>query len=614
MDRGIRIMVNGEYIAEFYKWYTEGKLVVNRRYQRKLVWTLEEKRQFIDTLLEGFPVPLFLLVNSEESISTMNNSKMEIIDGLQRLEAIISFILNKYSVIIDGKEQYFNLDAYPGNAILLREHKLQQKSPVMDFEVCHKFLLYQLPVSIINANETIVDDVFKRINSTGRKLSRQDLRQAGVVGQFSKLVHTIATHLRGDATEDVVNMQEIADYSISSAGLDYGLNVKSIFWIEHGIINEDGLRRSKDEEIIAILCSCILSNYTAGMSLSALNRLYNVNSSVYKRNEELLTQDRFDDIVSLFSKTLADFEKIFASRDTTFKDFVFKSEKCYNKDLVFIVLFLSLVQLRTENYVITDYETVAESIQFLADKELIEIISKSDCEWNSEIRNHLIERVKHILVKHMEFREHNPEWNNKFITFLKQVLCEDQMHDFKIGIHDLRDGKENEDVIPKCIKTLIAMSNTKPHKEGVVILGISDKKSDAIDFENHYGCKVPKLNELYISGVQCEAIKYYGSLQNFTRYIKETIEKQNVDPEVIQYLLSNMDVLNYNGQPLIVLKLKSDKPLFYNEELYVRYESHNKAIRNGSEEFYAVFDGFRAQVQQESVTNENYSIGSIRSF
>lgn len=56
-------MVNGEYISEVYRWYENSMLMVNRNYQRKLVWTLKEKRQFIDTIIKNYPVPLFLVVN-----------------------------------------------------------------------------------------------------------------------------------------------------------------------------------------------------------------------------------------------------------------------------------------------------------------------------------------------------------------------------------------------------------------------------------------------------------------------------------------------------------------------------------------------------------------------
>lgn len=246
---------------------------MNHRYQRKLVWTLDEKQQFINTILHGYPVPLFLLVSSgREKLGTIGDK--EIIDGLQRLEAIISFILNKYSVKIDGIDYYFNLSVYPGNELLIKKDELHQQKPVMPAEMCHAFLLYQLPVSIIDADEAAVDDVFKRINSTGRKLSSQDLRQAGVTSKFNDLVRIISTHLRGDASEDIVRMNDISIYSLSSHGLNYGVNIKDVFWVKQGIISEDTLRRSKDEEIVVILCSAILSNYTSGMPVKTLNMLY----------------------------------------------------------------------------------------------------------------------------------------------------------------------------------------------------------------------------------------------------------------------------------------------------------------------------------------------------
>jgi uncharacterized protein with ParB-like and HNH nuclease domain len=40
--------------------YVNNRLVVNRRYQRKLVWSIEEKQAFIDSIVRGFPVPMFL--------------------------------------------------------------------------------------------------------------------------------------------------------------------------------------------------------------------------------------------------------------------------------------------------------------------------------------------------------------------------------------------------------------------------------------------------------------------------------------------------------------------------------------------------------------------------
>jgi uncharacterized protein with ParB-like and HNH nuclease domain len=55
------ITPQGRSIQSMYGDYRDGKLIVNRRYQRKLVWSLEEKRKLIDSILQDYPVPLILL-------------------------------------------------------------------------------------------------------------------------------------------------------------------------------------------------------------------------------------------------------------------------------------------------------------------------------------------------------------------------------------------------------------------------------------------------------------------------------------------------------------------------------------------------------------------------
>lgn len=385
----------------------------------------------------------------------------------------------------------------------------------MDADICTKFMLYQLPITTINADETIVEDVFKRINSTGRKLSLQDLRQAGAMGRFSDLVRQTATRIRGDYTEDdIINLCEMSNYSLNSEGLSYGIDINTVFWIVQGIITEDGIRRSKDEELIASLYNCILNNYTAGMSVETLNRIYNEDSNIYKSNEANLTEQKYKELMQLFCSVIADMNKIFMVKNTTFSKLLFKENRNYNKDLVFIIVFLSFVQLRNEYYVIEDYLQVGNILNNIADKELKEIISESSCEWTTSSRNHLIERIKNCLVKSMVYRESKSAWDDELIDLLKRAEIEEQMYDFKVGMTNLQDGTFNPNVIPKCIKTLIAMANTSPRKEGFVVLGIADKESDAIDFKSHYNVEPAKYNNYYVTGIKEEAIRYYGDIPN----------------------------------------------------------------------------------------------------
>ena len=96
------LLIRNENIQRLFDWYLKGDFIVNRKYQRKLVWTIEEKQQFINSILSDYPVPLFLLAITSES-------RYEIIDGMQRLNAIFAFIKGEYSVNFNGQEGYFDL-------------------------------------------------------------------------------------------------------------------------------------------------------------------------------------------------------------------------------------------------------------------------------------------------------------------------------------------------------------------------------------------------------------------------------------------------------------------------------------------------------------------------
>src|SRR5690242_3552869 len=82
-------------VQTLYRMFRDGDFYVNRRYQRKLVWTLEEKQKLIDSILSEFPVPLVLFAKRPDA-------KFDIIDGLQTLHTIFSFVENAFKTA-DGK-------------------------------------------------------------------------------------------------------------------------------------------------------------------------------------------------------------------------------------------------------------------------------------------------------------------------------------------------------------------------------------------------------------------------------------------------------------------------------------------------------------------------------
>lgn len=133
------LTVKGESIERVYGIYTEDRYLVNRRYQRKLIWTLSEKIEFIDSIIRGYPVPIILLAENRNR----EKNCFEIIDGMQRLNAIISFIENEYAV----SDAYFDLNTMATTKAAMDKGLLIQKTPVLDRIQCVSIASYLLPLS-----------------------------------------------------------------------------------------------------------------------------------------------------------------------------------------------------------------------------------------------------------------------------------------------------------------------------------------------------------------------------------------------------------------------------------------------------------------------------------
>jgi len=197
-------------IQSLYRMFRDGEFYVNRRYQRKLVWTLEEKQKLIDSILRDFPIPLVLLSKNKS-----DNSSNDIIDGLQRLHTILSFIDNAFATN-DGR--YFDLNQLPRAAQAAKEESREIKTnpeEILTPEECAVFSEYVLPITFVErADDQSVIDIFERINSYGRRLSEQEQRQAGLNSSFAQLVRRLSCEIRGDVSEDNVPLAGMPEISV----------------------------------------------------------------------------------------------------------------------------------------------------------------------------------------------------------------------------------------------------------------------------------------------------------------------------------------------------------------------------------------------------------------
>lgn len=157
-------------IAEFYERYQLDKYNFDPDYQRRGdVWTNDKKSFLIDSILKNFPMPpVFLHQRIDDETGT---TKYDIIDGKQRLTAIISFIQNEISL-----PQTYEEGSY--GDFSLNDLKFEDLNGGLA-SYRKQFWRYSLSVEYIDPeNGDVVKEIFDRLNRNGEPLEPQELRNA----------------------------------------------------------------------------------------------------------------------------------------------------------------------------------------------------------------------------------------------------------------------------------------------------------------------------------------------------------------------------------------------------------------------------------------------------
>jgi Protein of unknown function DUF262 len=125
----------------------KGRLIPDAYFQRNLVWRDLHNKDFIKTILLGYPFPQIFISKGKIDVTSMSTISC-IVDGQQRTNAIIKFIDNQYEV--DGR-YYSNLTE-------------EEKS---------NFLKYEIAVIELDLenDDPKVQEIFQRINRTSNSLS-----------------------------------------------------------------------------------------------------------------------------------------------------------------------------------------------------------------------------------------------------------------------------------------------------------------------------------------------------------------------------------------------------------------------------------------------------------
>ncbi len=141
------------------------------KFQRNVVWSTRAQAYLIDTLLRELPIPKIYI--KEDIDVRIGSSTYRVVDGQQRLTAIYNFLSDNL-ILQDDYSKDLGLGGRK-----FTEIPLDKRS---------KFYEYPITVEMIrDASDEVIKDMFARLNRTGAKLNKQELRHAAYEGDFIQL-------------------------------------------------------------------------------------------------------------------------------------------------------------------------------------------------------------------------------------------------------------------------------------------------------------------------------------------------------------------------------------------------------------------------------------------
>lgn len=179
---------NFQPIAWFWDLHKRDRLGLDPPYQRRSVWNQAFKDYFIDTILLSYPAPAIFLY---EEITPEGVASYHVVDGKQRLMAIFEFANNVFPIS----------DRCERTEIRGRDFK------DLDDDTKKIFWLYQFSVEYLpTAHESIINDIFDRINRNTVRLTPQELRHAQYGGEFTSAAEDLSDWMSDQVSPNFPNI------------------------------------------------------------------------------------------------------------------------------------------------------------------------------------------------------------------------------------------------------------------------------------------------------------------------------------------------------------------------------------------------------------------------
>jgi len=570
-------------VQRLYALYVSDRFQVNRRYQRKLVWSVEEKERLMDSMLKDLPLPLFLVAE----IASDGGFTYELIDGLQRLNAIFAFLENEFAV----GGHYFDLDALADTKLRKDQGLLTQKQPLLSRQESAAFANYTAALSVFRAeDESSVEEVFRRINSGGRRLSRQSLRQAGTISPLADLVRIVSSRIRGDTSpSESVPLRRMPQLSITNYSLDYGVNVDDIFWVRNGVLRREDVRESLDEQLVLdILIDCVTDPIpTSGTRIR--DDYYSFGDSDDPSPSRASTSISLaiemaglDAVADSFMKAYDEIRTVLAASDKRFSALI-NAGSGGRAPRYFHGVFLAFYELLfRDNLRVRDYAAAGMALTNVGANMSV---PGGGGDWTGPNKRTTIDAVKGVIRSSFEGPVKGDDlacfgYASQLETLLGNALVEQQLFDCKQGFYTLNVPRVFDDAsLSKIARTLSAMANAGKGAVGYIAVGIADSEADADRIRSLDGTTPSIFRGFRIVGIDREATICGKPLSDYWHWVVQKIAATRLEAGLAASIASSARLVSYHGHAVGLLKVEAGSaPSFFGDEMYERSGSDTLVV------------------------------------
>lgn len=153
-----------DYSIDFLiQQFRDDEFYIPDEYQRQYIWNDADKNRFVESILLGLPIPLMFFSDTEDG-------RCEIIDGAQRTQAMEEFMSG--DLILSDLKKLTSLNGFSYNDIPAYFRKKFDKTNM------------RIIVLSDDTSLEIRQEIFNRINTTGREANASEIRRGSFRGPF----------------------------------------------------------------------------------------------------------------------------------------------------------------------------------------------------------------------------------------------------------------------------------------------------------------------------------------------------------------------------------------------------------------------------------------------